>query len=53
MTKAKGFAIKAHDSIEHKRKYTDEPYHFHPEPVAKIVSSVTQDIILFFKHKTQ
>lgn len=41
--KAEQFAKAAHDSIGHKRKYTDEPYHVHPERVAKLVASVTSD----------
>ena len=41
--KAKLFAISAHDSINHRRKYTDEPYHVHPERVAKILMSETKD----------
>lgn len=40
---AKQFAIRAHDSIGHKRKYTDEPYHVHPARVADIVAQVTDD----------
>lgn len=40
---AKAFAISAHDSINHRRKYTDEPYHVHPGRVADIVASVTTD----------
>ncbi len=41
--KAKKFAIAAHDSINHKRKYTAEPYHIHPERVAKLLTAVTND----------
>lgn len=41
--KAKQFAIAAHDSINHKRKYTNEPYHVHPGRVVKILESVTDD----------
>lgn len=37
------FTKAAHDSINHRRKYTDEPYHVHPERVAKLVSEVTSD----------
>jgi len=40
---AKTFAICAHDSVAHRRKYTDEPYHVHPERVAALVASVTDD----------
>jgi (p)ppGpp synthase/HD superfamily hydrolase len=40
---AKKFAINAHNSINQKRKYVDDPYHVHPERVASIVASVTDD----------
>jgi len=43
INKARGFAIAAHDSIDHRRKYTNEPYWVHPERVAMIVASVTDD----------
>jgi len=41
--KAQSFAKAAHESINHRRKYTDEPYWVHPKRVAEIVASVTQD----------
>lgn len=41
--RARQFAIKAHDSIGHKRKYTDEPYHLHPERVVQILQTVVDD----------
>lgn len=41
--KAEFFASSAHDSIGHKRKYTDQPYHVHPGRVAALVASVTSD----------
>ena len=41
--KAEKFAKDAHDSIDHRRKYTDEPYHVHPERVANLVATVTAD----------
>jgi (p)ppGpp synthase/HD superfamily hydrolase len=41
--KASDFAKNAHDSIQHKRKYTNEPYWVHPERVANIVAEVTDD----------
>lgn len=41
--KAKVFAINAHNSIFHKRKYTNEPYHVHPERVANLLATVTSD----------
>lgn len=43
INKAKQFAIQAHDSIQHRRKYTDEPYHVHPERVAKTLASINTD----------
>lgn len=43
LKKAELFAKNAHDSIEHRRKYTDEPYHVHPERVAKLVATVSSD----------
>lgn len=41
--KAAQFAKDAHDSVYHRRKYTDEPYHVHPERVAALVSTVTDN----------
>lgn len=41
--KAQAFAIAAHDSVQHRRKYTDEPYHVHPARVAALVATVTDD----------
>lgn len=41
--KAKKFSIQAHNSIGHKRKYSDEPYHRHCARVAQLVASVTTD----------
>lgn len=40
---AKDFAIEAHNSINHKRKYTGEPYWKHCERVSYLVSLVTKD----------
>ncbi|MCD6048523.1 MAG: hypothetical protein K0S08_2170 [Gammaproteobacteria bacterium] len=40
---AKKFAKQAHNSINHKRKYSGEPYWRHCERVAYLVSLVTQD----------
>ncbi|MDR3492673.1 MAG: HD domain-containing protein [Gammaproteobacteria bacterium] len=40
---AKKFAIDAHESINQKRKYTDEPYHIHCERVVEILSKVITD----------
>jgi (p)ppGpp synthase/HD superfamily hydrolase len=41
--KAREFARQAHESVNHYRKYTKEPYIVHPAAVSKIVSSVTND----------
>lgn len=38
--RAHDFADKAHAAIDHKRKYTGDPYIVHPEAVAEIVRSV-------------
>lgn len=43
LEQAKCFAINAHNSIGHKRKYTDEPYHVHLQRVAELVATVTSD----------
>jgi len=41
------FFRQAHDSINHKRKYTGDPYWVHTEEVANIVASVTDDEDMF------
>lgn len=41
--KAEQFAKAAHDSINHRRKYTDEPYWVHPKRVSEIVARETDD----------
>ena len=41
--KAAEFARLAHESIDQRRKYTNEPYIVHPAKVAQIVSTVTED----------
>lgn len=40
---AKKFSTLAHESIDHRRKYTGEPYHFHTTAVAEIASAYSQD----------
>ena len=40
VAEARDFAQWAHGSIDHRRKYTNEPYIVHPAEVAKIVSEV-------------
>ena len=41
--KAKRFARGAHESIDQRRKYTNEPYIVHPAAVAQMVARVTDD----------
>lgn len=41
--RAREFAIDAHNSINHRRKYTDAPYTSHLENVAALVAEVTDD----------
>ena len=41
--KAAAFAKRAHESINQRRKYTNEPYIVHPADVARIVASITDD----------
>ena len=38
--KAKVFSMAAHEAIGQKRKYTGEPYYFHPQRVADILQDV-------------
>lgn len=40
---AKSFAISAHQRIDQRRKYSNQPYHVHLEAVARLVASVTDD----------
>jgi (p)ppGpp synthase/HD superfamily hydrolase len=46
-TRALAFAKAAHESIDQRRKYTNEPYIVHPMAVAELVGSVahTQEMI--------
>jgi (p)ppGpp synthase/HD superfamily hydrolase len=39
--RAKAFAKAAHESIDQRRKYTNEPYINHPEAVAELVKTVS------------
>ena len=41
--RARVYATEAHQRINHRRKYNNEPYHVHLSAVAKIVASVTDD----------
>jgi len=41
--RAREFAVNAHSRINHRRKYTKEPYSVHLNAVAKLVAQVTDD----------
>jgi len=41
--RARDFATRAHQRIDHRRKYSQQPYHVHLEAVAKLVASVSDD----------
>ncbi len=41
--RAEEFAKRAHGELGQRRKYTGEPYEVHPEAVARLVASVTDD----------
>lgn len=41
--KARSFAIEAHSRIDHRRKYSNEPYGVHLEAVANLVAEVSSD----------
>ncbi len=41
--RAQTYAINAHKRIDHRRKYSEQPYSVHLASVARIVSSVTED----------
>ena len=43
VNRARSYATEAHQRIDHRRKYNDEPYHVHLSAVAKLVASVTDD----------
>lgn len=43
VSRARAFAFAAHNAINHRRKYTDEPYTTHLERVADLVASVSDD----------
>ncbi|MCA8998898.1 MAG: bifunctional (p)ppGpp synthetase/guanosine-3',5'-bis(diphosphate) 3'-pyrophosphohydrolase [Planctomycetaceae bacterium] len=46
VTRAADFAKAAHESINQRRKYSDQPYIVHPATVAEIVKSVTEDPVV-------
>ena len=46
VTRAADFAKAAHESINQRRKYSDQPYIVHPAAVAEIVKSVTNDPVV-------
>ena len=41
--KARQFATQAHRRIDHRRKYSKQPYEVHLKSVAELVSGVTDD----------
>jgi hypothetical protein len=41
--RASDYATKAHQRINHQRKYSKQPYHVHLKAAAKLVASVTDD----------
>ena len=41
--RARAYATRAHKRIEHRRKYSNQPYDVHLEAVAKLVASVSDD----------
>ncbi len=41
--RARNFATTAHQRIDHRRKYSKQPYEVHLEAVAKLVASVSED----------
>jgi len=41
--RARSFATNAHQRIDQRRKYSNQPYESHLEAVARIVASVTDD----------
>ena len=43
VSRAKNYAILAHKRINHRRKYSNQPYQVHLEEVASIVASVSDD----------
>ena len=43
VVRARRYATEAHSRINHRRKYTSEPYDVHLKNVANIVASVTED----------
>jgi len=46
INKARKLAEAAHRSIDQRRKYTNDPYIIHPASVAKLVSSVTDNVAM-------
>jgi len=44
ISKARKFSEAAHSSIDQRRKYTNDPYIVHPAAVAKLVSTVTDNV---------
>jgi HD domain-containing protein len=46
ISRAREFATSAHQHIEHRRKYTRQPYEVHLKAVARLVAEVTTDVRL-------
>lgn len=46
VNKAAEFARAAHESIDQRRKYSNQPYIVHPQAVAEIVASITDDEVM-------
>ena len=44
LERARTYATQAHQRIDHRRKYSQQPYNVHLEAVAKLVASVTDDL---------
>ena len=44
--RARAFAHRAHDAVDSSRKYTGRPYKEHPDAVAELVASVTDDEVM-------
>jgi len=43
ISRARKFATSAHQHIQHRRKYTEQPYEVHLKAVARLVAEVTND----------
>ena len=43
VVRARNYAAQAHERIDHRRKYSDQPYLVHLEAVAQLVETATDD----------